>query len=168
MRKCLVIRKDERGVSPVIATILMVAITVVLAAVLYVMVTGLLGGGTQVNPAVTFGPTSNPSLNTWSATCAAVTGIAGQHTLSSWEVQVLNGTATAITSQSLANFAVPAGVTGAGITLKLTDVGGSTGGGKLSAGDIFTISGVGAGNQYKALLIWKQTGGQAAEIIFNA
>src|SRR5207253_11182612 len=33
-----VIREDEAAVSPVIATILMVAITVVLAAVLYVMV----------------------------------------------------------------------------------------------------------------------------------
>jgi flagellin-like protein len=44
MRKRLIIRKDEQGVSPVIATILMVAITVVLAAVLYVMVTGLLTG----------------------------------------------------------------------------------------------------------------------------
>ncbi|HKW42814.1 MAG TPA: archaellin/type IV pilin N-terminal domain-containing protein, partial [Thermoplasmata archaeon] len=33
-----IIRKDEGAVSPVIATILMVAITVVLAAVLYVMV----------------------------------------------------------------------------------------------------------------------------------
>jgi len=33
--------KDRKGVSPVIATILMVAITVVLAAVLYVMVMGL-------------------------------------------------------------------------------------------------------------------------------
>jgi flagellin-like protein len=33
---------DERGVSPVIAVILMVAITVVLAAVLYVMVSGIL------------------------------------------------------------------------------------------------------------------------------
>ncbi len=43
-----IIRKDEAAVSPVIATILMVAITVVLAAVLYVMVSGLLtptGGG---------------------------------------------------------------------------------------------------------------------------
>jgi flagellin-like protein len=39
-----IIRKDERAVSPVIATILMVAITVVLAAVLYVMVSGLLVG----------------------------------------------------------------------------------------------------------------------------
>src|SRR5437867_11702431 len=36
-----IIRKDETAVSPVIATILMVAITVVLAAVLYVMVSGL-------------------------------------------------------------------------------------------------------------------------------
>jgi flagellin-like protein len=39
-----VIREDEGAVSPVIATILMVAITVVLAAVLYVMVSGLISG----------------------------------------------------------------------------------------------------------------------------
>ena len=45
-----IIRKDETAVSPVIATILMVAITVVLAAVLYVMVSGLITGpgGTPV------------------------------------------------------------------------------------------------------------------------
>jgi len=35
------VRKDQEAVSPVIATILMVAITVVLAAVLYVMVSNL-------------------------------------------------------------------------------------------------------------------------------
>ncbi len=40
------VRRDRRGVSPVIGTILLVAITVVLAAVLYVMVSGLLGTGT--------------------------------------------------------------------------------------------------------------------------
>jgi len=34
-------RKSKRGVSPIIATILLVAITVVLAAVLYVLVSGL-------------------------------------------------------------------------------------------------------------------------------
>ncbi|MCK4756921.1 MAG: type IV pilin N-terminal domain-containing protein [Thermoplasmata archaeon] len=39
------IRKKEDAVSPVIATILMVAITVVLAAVLYVMVIGFGSGG---------------------------------------------------------------------------------------------------------------------------
>src|SRR3989449_4006754 len=45
------IRSDREGVSPVIATILLVAITVVLAAVLYVMVSGLLtpvGNGPQI------------------------------------------------------------------------------------------------------------------------
>ncbi len=45
MKKMWNIRKDSSGVSPVIATILMVAITVVLAAVLYVMVSGFGGGG---------------------------------------------------------------------------------------------------------------------------
>ncbi len=44
MKWMRLIRKDENAVSPVIATILMVAITVVLAAVLYVMVSGLLTG----------------------------------------------------------------------------------------------------------------------------
>ena len=43
MKNVRLIREDENAVSPVIATILMVAITVVLAAVLYVMVSGLLG-----------------------------------------------------------------------------------------------------------------------------
>jgi len=45
------IRCDREGISPVIATILLVAITVVLAAVLYVMVSGLLtpvGNGPQI------------------------------------------------------------------------------------------------------------------------
>jgi len=53
-----IIRKDEKGVSPVIATILMVAITVVLAAVLYVMVTGLLSGPGATIPRATFGSVS--------------------------------------------------------------------------------------------------------------
>ncbi len=44
MRTVGAIRKDRKAVSPVIATILMVAITVVLAAVLYVMVSGLVAG----------------------------------------------------------------------------------------------------------------------------
>jgi flagellin-like protein len=42
--------KKDDAVSPVIATILMVAITVVLAAVLYVMVIGFGGGGSQAPP----------------------------------------------------------------------------------------------------------------------
>ncbi len=43
-------KKNNKAVSPVIATILMVAITVVLAAVLYVMVMGFGGGGSDETP----------------------------------------------------------------------------------------------------------------------
>ncbi len=55
MKRIWKTRKDE-GVSPVIATILMVAITVVLAAVLYVLVIGLVNG-----------PPDNPPIGTWSS-----------------------------------------------------------------------------------------------------
>ena len=42
-----IVRENDEAVSPVIATILMVAITVVLAAVLYVMVSGLITNPNQ-------------------------------------------------------------------------------------------------------------------------
>src|SRR5207245_4320290 len=58
-----VIRKDEAAVSPVIATILMVAITVVLAAVLYVMVSGLITPVGGHKPLVTFAAVAQSSGN---------------------------------------------------------------------------------------------------------
>ena len=51
-------KKNTKAVSPVIATILMVAITVVLAAVLYVMVMGFGGSNTTQAPAVTLSKTT--------------------------------------------------------------------------------------------------------------
>ena len=57
MKKTWAIRKDSEAVSPVIATILMVAITVVLAAVLYVMVLGF-GGTSTTTPAATYQKTT--------------------------------------------------------------------------------------------------------------
>src|SRR5947209_15924716 len=58
-----IIRKNEAADSPVIATILMVAITVVLAAVLYVMVSGLITGpgGTPQAMGVGVQPSSDGS-----------------------------------------------------------------------------------------------------------
>ncbi len=47
LNKMKKIMKKEEGVSPVIATILMVAITVVLAATVYIMVAGMGTGGTN-------------------------------------------------------------------------------------------------------------------------
>jgi flagellin-like protein len=57
------IRKDVIGVSPVIAVILMVAITVVLAGVLYVWVTGLSDVGKQKAPTTILKLESRDQLN---------------------------------------------------------------------------------------------------------
>jgi flagellin-like protein len=64
--------KNRSGVSPVIATILMVAITVVLAAVLYVMVMGFGGGDTNTITG-TFTTTSKLSTTTEKVQFGAVT-----------------------------------------------------------------------------------------------
>ncbi|HUV24473.1 MAG TPA: type IV pilin N-terminal domain-containing protein, partial [Methanomassiliicoccales archaeon] len=63
MKKMWKFRKDSRAVSPVIATILMVAITVVLAAVLYVMVSGY-GGGGETAPTGDFSGAQKTSATT--------------------------------------------------------------------------------------------------------
>ncbi len=64
MKKIWKIRKDSKAVSPVIATILMVAITVVLAAVLYVMVMGF-GGGEAQTPTGSFTTTDRVSADSY-------------------------------------------------------------------------------------------------------
>lgn len=69
MKKIWAVRKDSEAVSPVIATILMVAITVVLAAVLYVMV---LGFGTDTSSTPTTTLTDEPITNGVKVTFGAV------------------------------------------------------------------------------------------------
>ena len=87
-----VIRKDEAAVSPVIATILMVAITVVLAAVLYVMVSGLITPVGGNKPLVTFAAVSQSNGN-------ATFDIAGAtpiESASSYKVNLKVGTTTGV------------------------------------------------------------------------
>ena len=62
MKKMWKMRKDKSAVSPVIATILMVAITVVLAAVLYVMVMGF-GSNGGATPTASLQTTQTSSLH---------------------------------------------------------------------------------------------------------
>lgn len=64
--------KDRKGVSPVIATILMVAITVVLAAVLYVMVMGF-GGDSDATPKVALSKVDNGD-GTYTISVVSVSG----------------------------------------------------------------------------------------------
>ncbi len=77
-------KKGKRGVSPIIATILLVAITVVLAAVLYILISGLTKGPgtTPLGTAFAWGPESNVTV----ATGAAPTGCSAGHACYSLEV----------------------------------------------------------------------------------
>jgi flagellin-like protein len=65
-------KAKKRAVSPIIATILLVAITVVLAAVLYILISGLTKGpgSTPLGTAFGWGPASNVSATTTPG-CAA-------------------------------------------------------------------------------------------------
>jgi len=60
----------KRAVSPIIATILLVAITVVLAAVLYVLISGLTGGGVGSKPIGSAFNAGAPTLSTCAAGAA--------------------------------------------------------------------------------------------------
>jgi len=89
MKKLWLIRKDEEAVSPVIATILMVAITVVLAAVLYVMVSGLLG--TQSSGAKSVGFSASSAGSNWTLTVASVSASGLSYTSTTFKVYDANG-----------------------------------------------------------------------------
>ena len=126
--KSWIIRKDEKAVSPVIATILMVAITVVLAAVLYVMVTGLLAGPGATRPQVTFG---QPDAVT-NGFEFDVAGVTLTKAAANYRVALsVNGT-SAGTAATLA-----ASMTIGGYTIAWTDLGGE---GDLTGGDTFRVT----------------------------
>jgi len=101
MSKKSVIRKCNEGVSPVIGTILMVAVSVVLAAVLYVTTTGITGSNNSIPPMVSTSK-STDNLNTvW--TVVAIAG--GSHPLLIIDVyvQMQNETGFIITTEPLLN-----------------------------------------------------------------
>jgi len=62
------IYKKEEGVSPVIATILMVAITVVLAATVWLLVSGYMGGGGGTQITGSFATKEMVGANKWKLT----------------------------------------------------------------------------------------------------
>ena len=82
--------KDEEAVSAVIGVILMVAITVAIAATVYVYVSGMMGGSTQRTPSITF--TMDESANTLTVV-SADSGVA-------WSDIFMNATADVGTNYS--------------------------------------------------------------------
>jgi|GEM_PF-5494289 len=129
-------RMKDSGVSPIIATILLVAITVVLAAVLYVMVSGFTHSPGAANSA---GLTeAQNSANNFTVTITSVS--ASNIAIGNLRL-VVNGTSYAISSSVAAGSVIKLESTG-GITVYFGVLGGNSGT-YLQTGDFFYILGSG-------------------------
>ncbi len=154
------LRRDKRGVSPVIAVILMVAITVVLAAVLYVMVGSLVPDGTNMPTTVSldveredmdtlrmeFISTSSPVK--WSGIRIIVEG---------------DGPVQSYVLNSDCN-----GYEGDGsLELNLTDYSGSGCNQRINQGDYISVEGFDQGIQYIFIIFDTENEGKVGESIYN-
>lgn len=95
--------KKDKAVSPIIATILIIAITVILAAVLYAVVGGY--GGLLAKPTPTAGVTvADSGVGTGSAKYTfSITDVNGNVSLTNVELRLFNGT-TVATSGPLSTY----------------------------------------------------------------
>ena len=97
-----IINKEDKAVSPIIATILLIAITVVLAATLYTVLGGFTSGlSSSGNPTLSgsFTNTSvSSSANHYNYTFSVSSSSNGGISLSSLELKFVNGTGTFTTS----------------------------------------------------------------------
>lgn len=136
-------KRNEVAVSPVIATILLVAITVVLAAVLYVMVTALIDGGGDGGQGYIELSKESVGPNTWEL---EVVGASPVDDLADYKVVILKDGTRIHTIDPLKE-----NNTG---DYRFTDL---DGGGELSRGDRFYVT-CEPGSNYELSVIWRQTG----------
>lgn len=136
------IRRNEKAVSPVIATILMVAITVVLAAVLYVMVSGLIGGTTASEPNVQLAQADGQGGNQWKIDIA---GVSESKDIDSFKAILLKDGAVWKTLDPLSEITT---------NVTFTDLGGES---KLTAGDYFLVQ-CDPGSSYELSVAWRDSG----------
>jgi flagellin-like protein len=143
MKKIWRIRKDSEAVSPVIATILMVAITVVLAAVLYVMVLQFGGTSTQA-------PTTSLAKKTPAPSYGVKYEFVAPSKTTSWDeitIQLSDGTSTvqwqpvkadlSSTSGTKIKAFTPVSLGTLTVWCNITDL---IGNGNLNGGDLFTFT----------------------------
>ena len=107
-----IINKEDKAVSPIIATILLIAITVVLAATLYTVLGGFTKGLSSGNPtaSISFVESSPDNYS------LSVNSVSGNVSLSSVVLQVFNGTYTG--SINLGTPSATGNITGLGVSAK--------------------------------------------------
>jgi flagellin-like protein len=133
-----ILRSDREAVSPVVAEILLIAIAVVLAAVIYIMATGLLTNTGTNKPYVTFVPVDTLAAdgNVSLSVAAASQSLAS----SAYRFTLFVDNVHPAAAASLGASGVPVSVTVGSATYLVTyqDLGG---GGSLNSGDTIRITG---------------------------
>jgi flagellin-like protein len=143
-----VVRSNQKAVSPVIAVILLVAITTVLAAVVYVTVSSIIGD-TEVTPYTILSKQSSNSTTT----VIKITGIQSVNRLHDFiAVLIINGT---MDDQSTMR-PIEAGKVG---NLTFVDLGDE----KLSIGDSFRVNTV-PGTRYQLAILYFTTGNESGSV----
>lgn len=139
---------NNKAVSPVIATILMVAITVVLAAVLYVMVMGF-GGESNSNPTASITASTESVAHTEKVTVASISDV---YSLSTFKVSIVIGGTSYVATLAGGNItsaftaALPAGT-----YISFVDLGNDA---KLGAGDYFLVKTTASGAAMEMNLLY--------------
>ena len=136
MKKIWTSRKNEEAVSPVIATILLVAITVVLTAVLYMMVLGI-GGGSTDTTIVTMTKSSTAAQYIYT-----VNSVSSKNPIPLTDVIVIvRGNDTVATISGPITPTIPSVAVLASLGVAFHDVGTASGAtAYLTAGDSFTLA----------------------------
>ncbi|HYM39541.1 MAG TPA: type IV pilin [Thermoplasmata archaeon] len=148
-------RPPSDAVSPIVAEILLVAVTVVLAAVLYLMASGLLTSRATIPPVVAFSSVQPFPSGTYNATFS-VADASRAVTIPNFHF-VLKVGATFGPASDFAASGVPVPVSVNGTVYRVTwlDV---NGGGTLAAGDTITVSGNGVSlprsTSFDFFLLW--------------
>ncbi len=152
-------RMDRSCVSPVIATILLVAITVALSSVLYVMVTEF-GSTSPPAPSGAFGIAEKVSNDTMKVSFGSFNKDT-DFTDCKVTIEHAGTTATAVALTSSGNITVGP------YNVMITDLAGN---GKISSGDHLTVSNTNGGalnGKYTVFLLWAQDGSVIASASLN-
>jgi flagellin-like protein len=149
MKKIWKKRKNSEAVSPVIATILMVAITVVLAAVLYVMVMGF-GTSGQNTPTGSFSSTTSISTTSQKVQFGVITPDAK---VADIKIIVTDNSGATVLSATLSTTQFGAST----VKGQLTQLGGTDN--KVASGDYLTLTALTAGSgTYTVSMVFIPTG----------
>jgi flagellin-like protein len=153
MKRKVFIHRDEEGVSPVIATILMVAITVVLAAVLYIMVMNI---GPPIDMAP-IGKWDSPEVKSSTEVNVGWAKISSDTKPLELEmVLIMNSTGEGTYSFTSNDDGVLIVSEGDDIgTLTYADLANN---GKVNTGDTMKMTNLVPGSEYKLIMLWKPKG----------